>query len=100
MVEVQEQTFASVKKTAAEDVVINKGRGGVENDVPDEGKWRPAGFAFGRDEFAYLGAVAVHVLQIQVHGGVGVVEHVSAQCAALALKLRSAVRADTFAEAR
>lgn len=98
VVEVEEEAFASVEEAEAEDIVIDEGGCGVEDDVPDEGDGGAADFAFGGDELADLGAVAVHVLEVEVQGGVSVVEHVSTEGAALAFELRSAVRADAFAE--
>ena len=62
-------------------------------------KDRLAGAAFGGEQVA-ISAVAVHVLEVDAHGGVGIVEHVAFELAARSLELRGGMRADALAKAR
>ena len=38
VVEVEEQAFASVEEAESEEVVVDEGGDGIEDDVPDEGE--------------------------------------------------------------
>jgi len=99
VVEMQEQPFAAIEKTEAENVVVEKGGSGIKQGVAEKGGPGTAGATALNEQFGNLGAVAVHVLEIDDHVGIGVVKHVVLQFAAWAAELRSAVRADALAEA-
>ena len=76
VVQVQQEAFASVKEAEAEDVVVDEGCPGVEESVPDEDREKAAGAPLAGQQRGNLGAVAVHVLQVDGQVGVREVEHV------------------------
>ena len=77
VVEMKQEAFAAVKEADAEDVVPDEGEDGDEGYVPDEGGEGAAGFSFGDKDLSAQGAVAVHVLEVALEGGVGVVDEIA-----------------------
>jgi len=65
---VKEETFATVEKAEAEDVVPEEGKHGDEQDINVEAHETGAGLAGGDEELGAEGAVAVHVLEVALEG--------------------------------
>ena len=76
VIEVEQEALAAVEEAEAEDVVPEEGEGGDEEDVPVEREQIAAGALLGDQEAGAEGAVAVHVLEVALEGGVGVVDEV------------------------
>src|SRR5579872_1551078 len=77
VVDVMQQGFAAIKKSEADEVVIHKRAPGAEKDVEEEGREGAADAAFFEGDLCTQRGVAVHVLYVQVHVGIGVVNHVA-----------------------
>ncbi len=73
----EQEAFAAVEDAETEEVVPDEGREGDHEDVVCEGDDGAAGLALGDKELRAEGAVAVHVLEVALEGGVGVVDEVS-----------------------
>ncbi len=76
VVEVEQETFAAVEEAEAEDVVPQEGEDGNEEDVPVKGQQVAAGALLGDEESRAKSAVAVHVLEVALEVGIGVMDEV------------------------
>jgi len=89
----EQQAFAAVQEAEADDVVVGERRQRVEDDVPDEAEGVAAGLAAGDGETRHLVAVAVHVLEVELQGGISVVEQIALHAACGTVVEGCAVRA-------
>ena len=88
----EEQAFAAVEKAEAAEVIPHKGEVGDAEDVPIKGGPGTAGAALADEEFGAEVAVAVHVFEVVVERGVGVMDEVEIE------GLGSAVEDDGFVD--
>ncbi len=80
----EQEALAAIEKAKAKEVVPDEGGEGDHEGVVGEGNDGAAGFAFGDEEFRTEGAVAVHVLEVALEGGVSVVDEVGVECLQIA----------------
>jgi hypothetical protein len=86
VIEVQQEAFAAVEEAEAEEVVPEEGEDGDEEDVPVEGEDGAADAVFGDEDLCAEGGVAVHVLEVTLEVGIGMVNEVVAEGVELALE--------------
>ena len=72
----QQKALPSVEEAEAEDKIPEKSEGWEDEDVVVEAPPGPAGLSFLDDDLGAEGAVAVHVLDVTLNGGVGVVDEI------------------------
>src|SRR4051794_39521936 len=70
VVDVQQEPLAAIEKAQAQKVVVDECCQRIEHRVPDERGPGAACAAPGVEKVRDLGAVAVHVLEIDAHGGI------------------------------
>jgi hypothetical protein len=76
VIDVEEEALAAIEEAEAKDVVPDKGEGGYDEDVVVEAEPGAAGLSFGDDDLSAQGAIAIHVLDVALNGGVGVVDEI------------------------
>src|SRR5437660_6860963 len=74
VVEVQQQSFFAIEKTEAEEIVVDERRPRPYDDIP-QGEAVPL---FRRGRFRAQGGVAVHMADVGLKAGIGVVQQSSA----------------------
>lgn len=75
----KEQAFASIEKAEAEKVVVLEGGDRDDDDIPDKSEYRPAAIAASGRLSSPESTVAVHVLDVGVKRGIGMMEQIAMQ---------------------
>ncbi len=70
MIEVEEQSFAAIQESKAEEIVVDECRHGSNHNVEDA----EADSTLGDEHLGAEGRIAVHVIDVIGEGGVGVVD--------------------------
>ena len=82
----EQEAFAAVEEAEAEEEVPHEGELGNDTDVPEEGRPGAADRSFFYEDLSPQGAVAIHVFDVALDGGVGVVDEVVVERFELAIE--------------
>lgn len=95
----QEKTFTAVQKAEAEDEVPDERKGGYDSYIVEKTPPGTASRSLGDDDLGPQRAVSVHVLDIALNGGIGMVDKIVLECVKCSVEGDGFVYG-TFGEAR